>query len=125
MTETESVPPFLKAIYLHHSASHGGSTDSVPPVSHGAGSPQSMGGSQPSVNQATGPIPLYLPPPTIPQLEEALVPPENFALVCSGVYRSGFPKKRNFRFLEGLHLKTVLCAPLVPKLFLTSIEHLF
>jgi tyrosine-protein phosphatase SIW14 len=36
------------------------------------------------------------------------VPPENFALVCSGVYRSGFPLKKNFKFMETLRLKTVL-----------------
>jgi len=54
------------------------------------------------------PQPLYLPPPAVTSVEEDLVPPENFALVSSGVYRSGFPKKRNFRFMETLRLKTVL-----------------
>ena len=54
------------------------------------------------------PQPIYLPPPALPVIEEDLVPPENFALVSSGVYRSGFPMKRNFRFMESLKLKTVL-----------------
>ncbi|WWC73742.1 uncharacterized protein I206_107714 [Kwoniella pini CBS 10737] len=51
---------------------------------------------------------LYLPPPTLPNVEEDLVPPENFSLVSKGVYRSGFPKKRNFEFMKTLRLKTVL-----------------
>ena len=36
------------------------------------------------------------------------MPPANFALVCKGVYRSGFPKKRNFPFLRKLGIKSVL-----------------
>jgi tyrosine-protein phosphatase SIW14 len=39
---------------------------------------------------------------------EELNPPENFALVCSGVYRSAFPLKKNFPFLKKLRLKSVL-----------------
>ncbi|BEI80662.1 hypothetical protein CcaverHIS002_0111910 [Cutaneotrichosporon cavernicola] len=54
-----------------------------------------------------GPNTLYIPPPP-PDVEEDVVPPENFAAVTQGVYRSGFPKKRNFQFLETLQLKTVL-----------------
>jgi hypothetical protein len=54
------------------------------------------------------PQPLYLPPPAMPDLEEDLVPPENFAVVTTGVYRCGFPKKRNFRFMETLKLRTIL-----------------
>ena len=54
------------------------------------------------------PQPLYLPPPALPAVEEDLVPPENFALVSPGVYRCGFPLKKNFAFLETLRLKTVL-----------------
>ncbi|CAK9784299.1 hypothetical protein CC85DRAFT_68058 [Cutaneotrichosporon oleaginosum] len=50
---------------------------------------------------------LYIPPPP-PAVEEDVVPPENFSAVTHGVYRSGFPKKRNFKFLETLQLKTVL-----------------
>ena len=37
-----------------------------------------------------------------------LVPPNNFALVFPGVYRSSFPKKKNFPFLKTLKLKTIL-----------------
>jgi len=54
------------------------------------------------------PQPLYLPPPALPAAEEDLVPPENFSVVSNGVYRSGFPMKKNFRFMESLRLKTVL-----------------
>ena len=66
--------------------------------------------SSPSYGPEARPVPqsLYLPPPAIPDVEEDLVPPENFALVCPGVYRSGFPKKRNFGFLGTLGLKTIL-----------------
>lgn len=103
--KSHDVPEFLKSIYLNHPAIQDPSR-LAQDVSSTEASPKL---SVPSAaSQTTGPIPLYLPPPAIPQLEEALVPPENFAMVCQGVYRSGFPKKRNFRFLEGLGLKTVL-----------------
>jgi len=48
------------------------------------------------------------PPTNNNSTEEELVPPANFALVCKGVYRSGFPKKRNFPFLRKLGIKSVL-----------------
>ena len=99
------VPLFLKSIYLSHPALQDTSC-AAQLVETTDTSPSS--GATTTTAHATGPIPLYLPPPAVPQLEEALVPPENFAMVCPGVYRSGFPKKRNFRFLEGLGLKTVL-----------------
>jgi hypothetical protein len=51
---------------------------------------------------------LYTLPQAPPPPEDPLIPPENFSLVASGVYRSGFPKKRNFKFMETLRLKTVL-----------------
>ena len=35
-------------------------------------------------------------------------PPENFAMVWRGVYRSGFPTKKNFGFLRQLQLRSVL-----------------
>lgn len=41
---------------------------------------------------------------------EELVPPQNFTMVSSGVYRSAFPKKKNFSFLRQLRLKSVLYA---------------
>lgn len=40
--------------------------------------------------------------------QEALIPPENFTMVCQHVYRSSFPKKKHFKFLEKLKLKSVL-----------------
>jgi len=39
---------------------------------------------------------------------EELIPPDNFALVSKGIYRSAFPKKKNFPFLKKLKLKSVL-----------------
>ena len=38
-----------------------------------------------------------------------VVPPLNFAMVAPGVYRSGYPNKRNFPFLRRLGLKSILC----------------
>ena len=40
--------------------------------------------------------------------EELLIPPDNFAQVNYGVYRSGFPTKRNFAFLRTLHLRSLV-----------------
>ncbi|KAG2236813.1 hypothetical protein INT48_006997 [Thamnidium elegans] len=37
-----------------------------------------------------------------------LVPPLNFAMIASGVYRSGHPNKQNFAFLRKLGLKTIM-----------------
>jgi tyrosine-protein phosphatase SIW14 len=37
-----------------------------------------------------------------------LVPPLNFALVESGIYRSGHPNPKNYKFLKKLGLKTIL-----------------
>lgn len=42
------------------------------------------------------------------KLPSVLVPPINFALVAPGVYRSGHPNKKNFPFLLGLSLKTIV-----------------
>ncbi|KAF1318976.1 hypothetical protein FI667_g13504, partial [Globisporangium splendens] len=40
---------------------------------------------------------------------EELIPPENFAMVEKGLYRSGFPKKKNFAFLKKcLGLRSIL-----------------
>jgi hypothetical protein len=39
---------------------------------------------------------------------EDLIPPANFTLVSRGVFRSAFPKKKNFAFLRRLGLKSVL-----------------
>ncbi|ODN72912.1 hypothetical protein L202_08328 [Cryptococcus amylolentus CBS 6039] len=128
---TAQIPPFLANIIHSHIYS---AAPSVPPPSgsplppHGKGqvaSPtifEGAKGQTTASGQGTGvatspptliaqhppPNALYLPPPAMPAPEEDLVPPENFSLVSSGVYRCGFPKKRNFKFMETLRLKTVL-----------------
>mmetsp|Transcript_16232 Transcript_16232/g.47333 ORF Transcript_16232/g.47333 Transcript_16232/m.47333 type:complete len:180 (-) Transcript_16232:74-613(-) len=38
-----------------------------------------------------------------------LNPPENFAMVWKGVYRSGFPSKKNLNFLKTVGIQSVLC----------------
>lgn len=50
-----------------------------------------------------------------PDLHDAAVqdgstlrPPDNFAMVCPGVYRSSFPSSKHFEFLRTIGLKTVL-----------------
>jgi protein tyrosine/serine phosphatase len=43
-----------------------------------------------------------------PRTPKVLVPPINFSLVSRGVYRSGHPNRKNFAFLQGLSLKTVI-----------------
>ncbi|SGY66566.1 BQ5605_C004g02686 [Microbotryum silenes-dioicae] len=50
---------------------------------------------------------VYSPPKEIAP-EEDLLPPENFAMVSSLIYRSSFPKRKNFPFLRSLRLKSVL-----------------
>jgi hypothetical protein len=40
--------------------------------------------------------------------QELMVPPINFACVCKGVYRSGYPNLRNLPFLKKLGLKSIL-----------------
>ncbi|KAI9142625.1 tyrosine phosphatase putative [Paraphysoderma sedebokerense] len=37
-----------------------------------------------------------------------LVPPLNFAMVAPGVYRSGYPNKKNLPFLKKLRLRSIL-----------------
>ena len=36
-----------------------------------------------------------------------LVPSINFSMLCPGVYRSGYPTKKNFPFLQALKLRTI------------------
>eukprot|EP00966_Prymnesium_polylepis_P209684 4856690-Prymnesium_polylepis.1 len=38
----------------------------------------------------------------------AVTPPDNFAMVWRGIYRSGFPTKKNFGFLSRLGLRSVV-----------------
>ena len=40
--------------------------------------------------------------------EELLVPPLNFAMVDTGVFRSGFPDSANFGFLKSLELRSIM-----------------
>lgn len=39
---------------------------------------------------------------------DKLVPPLNFAMVSKGVYRSGYPNKKNFPFLKRLGLRSIV-----------------
>lgn len=89
-------------------------TDSTPANAIGK-RPSLTGSSFPQQQQTS-------PPPSLPssssmvkkddgateEPEEELIPPENFALVCRGVYRSAFPKKKNFPFLKKLKLKSMM-----------------
>eukprot|EP00124_Ichthyophonus_hoferi_P002545 Ihof_evm7s177 gene=Ihof_evmTU7s177 len=49
---------------------------------------------------------LTRPPPIV---RTVLVPPMNFAMIASGVYRSGYPGKKNEPFLRNLGLKSIIC----------------
>ncbi|RHZ80513.1 hypothetical protein Glove_134g170 [Diversispora epigaea] len=40
--------------------------------------------------------------------EEELIPPDNFTMVSTWIYRSSFPKKKNFAFLKKLGLRSIL-----------------
>ena len=46
--------------------------------------------------------------PFLDEDDELLIPPDNFAMVEPGIYRSGFPAKKNFPFLKSLNLRTIL-----------------
>mmetsp|Transcript_13090 Transcript_13090/g.15883 ORF Transcript_13090/g.15883 Transcript_13090/m.15883 type:complete len:223 (+) Transcript_13090:173-841(+) len=50
----------------------------------------------------------YLVVSRMPQ-KKLLIPPLNFSLVNKGVYRSGYPNKRNFDFLETIGVRTFIC----------------
>jgi len=43
------------------------------------------------------------------------IPPLNFAQISPGVYRSGYPNRKNFEFLENLKLKSVMYIGTLPK----------
>ncbi|KAG5511651.1 hypothetical protein JKF63_07248 [Porcisia hertigi] len=45
---------------------------------------------------------------TVSSSREPLVPSINFSMVCPGVYRSGYPTKKNYSFLCALRLRSVL-----------------
>ncbi|WVW86974.1 hypothetical protein I302_109030 [Kwoniella bestiolae CBS 10118] len=103
-----SIPPFLATILSSRLASSPLPTAGPSTSNPKSTNPSPTPGSSTTISQPQPPNPLYLPPPALPKVEEDLVPPENFSLVSKGVYRSGFPKKRNFGFMETLRLKTVL-----------------
>ncbi|KAG5512196.1 hypothetical protein GH5_07679 [Leishmania sp. Ghana 2012 LV757] len=46
--------------------------------------------------------------PTASPPREPLVPTINFSMVCPGVYRSGYPAKKNYSFLCALRLRSIL-----------------
>jgi tyrosine-protein phosphatase SIW14 len=39
---------------------------------------------------------------------ESFVPPINFGMISPGVYRSGFPGKKNFGFMQKIGIKTIV-----------------
>ena len=43
-----------------------------------------------------------------PDDDEEFCPPDNFALIEKGIYRSAFPMKRNFTFLARIRLRSIL-----------------
>jgi tyrosine-protein phosphatase SIW14 len=53
-------------------------------------------------------LPKICPMPAAACDETTLVPPLNFAMVDDGIFRSGFPKASNFRFLESLNLRSIV-----------------
>ena len=56
--------------------------------------------------------------------EILFTPPVNFAKVYKGIYRSGFPTKKNFSFLRALKLKTIvyMCEEEYPNTNLNFLE---
>ncbi|KAI8820841.1 tyrosine phosphatase family-domain-containing protein [Fimicolochytrium jonesii] len=48
-----------------------------------------------------------IPQPPQPQ-RSLIVPPLNFAMVAPGVYRSGYPNRKNFPFLQTLRLRCIM-----------------
>jgi hypothetical protein len=48
-----------------------------------------------------------------PARQEVVVPPLNFAVVMPGIYRSGYPNRKNYPFLRKLRLSSIVyVAPL-------------
>ncbi|SPO29457.1 related to SIW14 - protein involved in actin filament organization [Ustilago trichophora] len=81
----------------------------------GLAKPIPMSASTTASNGNVPPIPRAPLPGTISNsastnvvFQEDLLPPDNFAMVNSHVYRSSFPKKKHFPFLRTLGLRSVL-----------------
>ena len=67
-----------------------------------------------SRNAPLKPQPRFATPVPGPEVfEEELIPPDNFAMVNTWVYRSSFPKKKHFPFLKTLGLRSVLYVSLM------------
>lgn len=49
------------------------------------------------------PVVVVAPPPPV------LIPPINFSMVAPGIYRSGYPSRKNFRFLQKIGIRSILC----------------
>ncbi|KAJ7540454.1 hypothetical protein O6H91_10G015800 [Diphasiastrum complanatum] len=56
--------------------------------------------------------------------EQLLIPPLNFSMVDKGIYRSGYPNKKNLPFLHKLRLRSVvyLCPEPYPEAVLEFVE---
>ncbi|KAE8227902.1 hypothetical protein CF326_g7184 [Tilletia indica] len=70
-----------------------------------SGSTSTLGGAMPPRTPSQFPQPNI--PTSLPFLEP-LIPPENFAMINSKVYRSSLPLKKHFPFLKTLNLRSVL-----------------
>ncbi|GAA5826279.1 hypothetical protein JCM11251_007238 [Rhodosporidiobolus azoricus] len=63
----------------------------------------------PSTASVTSTVPTdQLSAASLPLDDSTLRPPENFAMVSPGLYRSSFPRRANFSFLRSLGLKSVM-----------------
>jgi hypothetical protein len=110
------MPAFLRRIRAAHhaddeddgpaSAAGHETSDASTSTAGGSNNTSPPGGDSLAQSQLLPPPP---PPPPRPADEDpTLVPPDNFAMVSSFVYRSSFPKKKHFEFLKTLGLKSVL-----------------
>ena len=79
------------------------------------------------------PCPLLIPSPFLPfvlwffsddDADVLLLPPDNFSQLSHGLYRSGFPTKKNFPFLRQLRLRSLvyLCPEEYPPSHLTFLS---
>eukprot|EP00123_Amoebidium_parasiticum_P022027 comp78087_c0_seq1/m.48303 comp78087_c0_seq1/g.48303 ORF comp78087_c0_seq1/g.48303 comp78087_c0_seq1/m.48303 type:complete len:260 (-) comp78087_c0_seq1:236-1015(-) len=94
-----------------HSSDFFGSSTTTPPVP--TSTPQAPFSTDTQTNTSTNDTPttaqqqaLY---PPLAVVRTVLVPPMNFAMVAPGVYRSGYPGKKNEPFLRKLGLRSIIC----------------